>query len=206
MLGCSWIFILEVSYIPIHAKKWERKKKKKKFQEAEEEKNHPAVTAAVSSRLQLKRSKQTDPDISSSKSKSPARWPLYTNCSLTPVKTSVHLPSLNFSFFRKPLQVSETACPDNCMQLKKPPVIDGDEKGGRKAGRREERGGGCIHFLQEHNSSEQQQERRCCCKAVAIWCLLKSRHRSSWGSSRRQQAVQATYMNALMQAVLAQIN
>lgn len=28
MLGCSWIFILEVSYVPIHPRKWERKGKK----------------------------------------------------------------------------------------------------------------------------------------------------------------------------------
>lgn len=155
---------------------------------------------------------QTDPAVFSSKSKSLTWWPLRTNCSLTPVKTSVHLPSLNFSFFRKLLQVPETVCPDNCMQLRKPPVVEWDEVGGREAGRqgeREREGGGRIHFLQEHNSFKQQQKRCCCCcccEAVAIWCLLKSRHQSSRGSSRSQPAAQATYMNALMQAVLAQIN
>lgn len=46
---------------------------------------------------------------------------------------------MNFSFFRKLLQVPETACPDNCMQLRKPPVVDWDEMGGREAGRQGER-------------------------------------------------------------------
>lgn len=46
---------------------------------------------------------------------------------------------MNFSFFRKLPQVPETACPDNCMQLRKPPVVDLDEMAGREAGRQRER-------------------------------------------------------------------
>ena len=200
MLGCSWIFILEGCYIPTEKRK--KKKKSKIFQDEEEGKipccHSSSKLRLLNKKVKIKRTWRFQFQI-----QSPLQWP-HTYQSLTSIKTSVYLPSLNFPFFRKPQQVPEAACPDNRMQLKKPLLIDWGEKGGRTAGRKGEGRGGCREFLQECSPLEQQQ--KCYCKAEAICGLLKSRHWSSCRSSCRQQAVQATYTNGLMQAVLAQIN
>lgn len=190
MLGCSWIFIVEVSYVSIHPRKWERKGEKKRFRMQSGEKT-PASHS--SSKLMPSAKKiQIDPDASSSKFKFLAWWPLCTNCSLTLVKTSVHLPSLNFSFFRKLLQVPKTACPDNCMQLRKPPVVDWDEMGGREAGRQgwgEGRGRGVAAYTSYRSATPSNNKWKCCCwcEAVAIWCLLKSRHRAPEAAAAASQ-------------------
>lgn len=145
----------------------EKRKKKKRFKMQREEKT-PASHSS-SKLMPLAKKIQTDPDVSSSKFKSLAWWPLYTNCSLTPVKTSVHLPSLNFSFFRKLLQDPETACPDNCMQLRKPPVVHWDEMGGREAGRQgeRERGRGVAAYTSYRSTTPSSSNKNAAAAAAA---------------------------------------
>lgn len=91
----------------------------------------------LSQRQQVHAFNITDPNkktlMFSAPNLNPLFGELYADCWFTPVKTFLHPLSLNVKFFRK--QVPNTVCPDNGMQLKKPPLIDWDEKGGSKAGR-----------------------------------------------------------------------